>query len=320
MQKSNTESETSSNYESANSLATLADTLAETSLDNSRDDTCTCESKETDNHINTDFFANLKRSMICKTTGKLFVFGYGSLIWKPNFPFSRSWVGYVQGYQRRFFQATTTHRGTPENPGRVATLISSNSAYTRVWGVAFEVSQEEHINQALKHLAEREMITGGYRLDQVEFHAYKQRSESFEPNTGQKLIQEIPKERRQDRRSMIVQVYIATRGNAQYFGDALLEVQAYQIAIAHGNCGRNFEYLFKVCHFMKTEVPPDEAAREDAYLLMLESLVQQYLAGERRPPAIGKETCQPQDFVRFVKNHKNASTQYELTDTQSYQN
>lgn len=48
-------------------------------------------------------------------TGKLYIFGYGSLIWRPNISYTRSWSGYIKGYKRRFYQGTTTHRGTPQN-------------------------------------------------------------------------------------------------------------------------------------------------------------------------------------------------------------
>lgn len=52
---------------------------------------------------------------ILNTIGeKLYIFGYGSLIWKPNFPYSRRMIGYIKGYKRRFYQSSITHRGTPK--------------------------------------------------------------------------------------------------------------------------------------------------------------------------------------------------------------
>ena len=50
------------------------------------------------------------------------IFGYASLTWKPDFEYDRSFVGYVNGYERRFWQASTYHRGTVEHPGLCATL------------------------------------------------------------------------------------------------------------------------------------------------------------------------------------------------------
>lgn len=71
-----------------------------------------------------------------------------------------------------------------------------------VWGVAYEVTGFEEIGRALEHLAEREMITGGYHFD----------SSLFEPLDS-------------DMEPFQIQVYIADCSNKQYLGDAALDLQ-----------------------------------------------------------------------------------------------
>lgn len=94
-------------------------------------------------------------NVLLHVTEPTWVFGYGSLIWKQDFPFLESSPARIEGWQRRFWQGSHDHRGTPERPGRVLTLIRTPG----VWcvGRAFLVEPEvfEHLDHREKNGYER---------------------------------------------------------------------------------------------------------------------------------------------------------------------
>ncbi|KAJ8045777.1 Glutathione-specific gamma-glutamylcyclotransferase 1 [Holothuria leucospilota] len=163
------------------------------------------------------------------TYSSLWIFGYGSLIWRPNFEFSQKKVGYVDGFVRRFWQGCVSHRGVTGAPGRVATLVEEEEG--RTWGVAFQVRGEEQVIGALKYLNIREGVQGDYRLVTLKFYA-------------------------QDGFELSVLAYIATPWNQNYLGPAPSDVIAQDIVRSSGHAGTNTEYLFRLVEFMQ-EVLPD---------------------------------------------------------------
>jgi cation transport protein ChaC len=68
----------------------------------------------------------------------VWVFGYGSLMWRPGFRHRERRPARVEGWARRFRQGSTDHRGVPGAPGRVVTLLPQAGAHC--WGMAFRVA------------------------------------------------------------------------------------------------------------------------------------------------------------------------------------
>jgi cation transport protein ChaC len=90
-------------------------------------------------------------------TSYSWVFGYGSLIWRPGFKFVRSELALLNGAHRRLCIYSHRHRGTPERPGLVFGLVRGGSCR----GMAFAVEQDRW-DEVHDYLAERELDRGVY--------------------------------------------------------------------------------------------------------------------------------------------------------------
>jgi glutathione-specific gamma-glutamylcyclotransferase len=95
-------------------------------------------------------------------TVPLHVFAYGSLIFRPSRFFGERRPALVRGYRRAFRQASPDHRGTPELPGRVVTLLQDEGA---TCGGAIYPVPDAQIDAALVELDDRE--SGGYARAEV---------------------------------------------------------------------------------------------------------------------------------------------------------
>jgi cation transport regulator ChaC len=153
--------------------------------------------------------------------GPRWIFGYGSLVWRPAFAFARRRPGYIEGWTRRFWQASPDHRGVPDAPGRVVTLIPEPGA--RCYGMAYEVTDSDW-PAVIANLDHREQ--NGYAHYTVSVHA----------------LDDAP--------AVDALVYIATKDNPSYRGDAPLAEIARVVRTAVGPSGPNREYVSRLAEAM----------------------------------------------------------------------
>lgn len=88
---------------------------------------------------------------------RLWVFAYGSLIWRPELSFDRRVPARIHGYHRRLCLWSRVNRGTPECPGLVAGLDRGGSCT----GVVYRLSNERKMAE-FERLWQREMFMGSY--------------------------------------------------------------------------------------------------------------------------------------------------------------
>ena len=80
------------------------------------------------------------------------IFGYGSLMWNPGFPYVRSAHAVLPGFHRSFCVRSTVYRGTPEQPGLVLGIDAGGECNGMAFGVELA-----HAREVLAYLFEREM-------------------------------------------------------------------------------------------------------------------------------------------------------------------
>ncbi|XP_017065193.1 putative glutathione-specific gamma-glutamylcyclotransferase 2 [Drosophila eugracilis] len=187
------------------------------------------------------------------TDADVWIFGYGSLVWKADFPYIDRRRGFIWGFKRRFYQHSIDHRGIPERPGRVVTLLPGDPNQDRVYGVAYRIAASQK-SSVLDHLDYREK--NGYERCSLEFHEYPN------INTG-------------DGKPIEVIMYVATQANDSYAGNVWqVPCIAKQIFSSAGPSGPNREYLFNLAAAMEQLFP----GAVDEHLEELVACVRRYIA------------------------------------------
>jgi len=90
--------------------------------------------------------------------GRVWVFGFGSLIWNPAFHFAERRTALVHGFHRQFCLWAKAGRGSPERPGLMLAIERGGSCH----GVAYRIDRR-HLKTELDVVWRREMLTGAYR-------------------------------------------------------------------------------------------------------------------------------------------------------------
>ncbi len=144
----------------------------------------------------------------------LWIFGYGSLMWNPGFPYEAAEPARLEGWHRTFCVASAGHRGSPEWPGLVVALAPDGTCH----GLAFRVAAR-HRAATLAYLWQREMaLAEGYR--------------------PQRVTVTLEKGRRSD-----ALTFVADPSHEAFAGDLPIEMAVLRIATAHGARGSNRDYL-----------------------------------------------------------------------------
>lgn len=145
----------------------------------------------------------------------LWVFGYGSLMWRPGFDFIEQVQARLIGEHRALCVYSFVHRGTPEKPGLVLGLDRGGACR----GVAFRVAAAKR-DETIAYLREREQVTAVYRE--------VTRSVWLE-NSARERVSAV--------------TYAVDRSHAQYAGKLTLTEQLRFVRQGHGRSGINSDYV-----------------------------------------------------------------------------
>jgi glutathione-specific gamma-glutamylcyclotransferase len=173
------------------------------------------------------------------TKGDLWVFGYGSLMWRPGFDFIEQVPARLIGEHRALCVYSFDHRGTPEKPGLVLGLDRGGACR----GIAFRVAAR-HRHDTVEYLRAREQTTNVYRE--------VMRSVWLENEARQRIS---------------ALAYVVDRGHVQYAGRLSLAEQLRFVAQGHGRSGNNRDYVLSTVKSIEAQGFRDSQLHQLALML-----------------------------------------------------
>ena len=182
-------------------------------------------------------FAENQRRHPLDEDARVWLFGYGSLIYLVDFPHLESRPASIRDWSRRFWQGSHDHRGTEANPGRVVTLIEDEGAVCG--GIAYRVEAA-----VFEQLDVREK--NGYLRFATEM--------TFDDGSQATGL-----------------VYIATPDNEAYLGEASEYEIARHICRAEGPSGSNRDYLLDLARALR------ELGQHDQHVFDIETHILEIL-------------------------------------------
>jgi len=149
------------------------------------------------------------------------VFGYGSLIWRPGFDFVRSERALLKGAHRSLSIYSHVYRGTPEVPGLVFGLARGGSCGGMAFGVGAEVWEP-----TLAYLRERELVSDVY-------------------------LEAMRPVRLQSGATVSAVTYLINAAHGQYAGRLTIAEQVDLVRRGHGQSGANTDYVLNTVEHLR---------------------------------------------------------------------
>ena len=154
----------------------------------------------------------------------LWVFGYGSLMWRPGFPHEEAVDALIGGVHRALCVYSWVHRGTKARPGLVLGLDRGGSCR----GIAFRIAPASR-DGVIAYLRERELVTSVYREVQRDIRLLRGRIEI-----------------------VVATTFVVDRSHEQYAGDLSREKLLDLVRDSRGLSGANADYVLNTARHLRT--------------------------------------------------------------------